>query len=146
MSALTSMIRVHRWVLDEKRQRLSEIQRFADRMQDDLRRLEEHMEAEKEAARTSFEGNVAYATFYSAALERRRKLQRTIENLDGQVEAARDDVRDAFEELKKYEQAHIRIERQDQDRQRRFEQLSLDEVGTNIYRQSRALGRFDGNS
>ena len=137
MSALNNMIRVHRWILDEKRQRLAEIERFAQRMHDDLQRLEEHMEAEQAAAKSSFEGTVAYATFYSAALERRRRLQATLENLDQQVATARDEVQSAFEELKKYELARNRLDQQEAERRRRIEQLTLDEVGTSLYRRNR---------
>ena len=137
MTALSSMIRVHSWILDEKRQRLAEIENFADRMRDDLRRLEAHMAAEQDAARQSHDGNVAYATFYSAALERRRRLLTTIENLNQQVEAARDEVQTAFEELKKYELARNRLDRQEADRRQRLEQIALDEVGANLYRRAR---------
>ena len=143
MSALASMIRVHSWILDEKRQRLAEIQSFAERMHDDLRRLEAHMEAEQAAARESFDGTVAYATFYSAALERRRRLEATIANLDQQVEAARDEVQAAFEELKKYELARDRLDRQETQRRQRLEQLTLDEVGASLYRRSRSAGGSD---
>lgn len=144
MTALGNMIRVHRWILDEKRQRLAEIQRFAERMHEDLRRLEDHMEAEQEAAKTSFEGTVAYATFYSAALERRRRLQATIDNLDGQVEAARDEVQSAFEELKKFELARNRLDKQEAARRQRLEQLTLDEVGATLYRRNRAADGSEG--
>ncbi len=144
MTALTNMIRIHRWILDEKQQRLAEIQRFAERMHEDLRRLEDHMEAEQAAAKTSFEGTVAYATFYSAALERRRRLQATIENLDRQVEAARDEVQAAFEELKKFELARNRLDKQEAERRQRLEQLTLDEVGANLYRRNRTADGSEG--
>ena len=50
MSGLENLVRVHQWILDEKRQRLAGLQQLLDRMTGDLEIMEETLEKEREAA------------------------------------------------------------------------------------------------
>ena len=140
MSGLQNLVRVHQWILDEKRQRLAGLQQLLDRFRDDLDVLEQNLEAEKEAAANSFDGALAFQTFIPAALERRDKLRHSIANLEREVELARDDVGAAFQELKKYETAQELQERHESDQRRRREQITMDEMGVGLYRRGRAAG------
>ena len=47
MSSLHSVIRVHRWQLDEKRRALSDLESLAERLSLELRRLDEDVERER---------------------------------------------------------------------------------------------------
>ena len=140
MSGLGNLVRVHQWILDEKRQRLAGLQQLLDRFRDDLDVLEQNLEAEKEAAARSIDGALAFQTFIPAALERRDKLRNSIENLEREVEMARDDVGAAFQELKKFETAQEIQERHESDQRRRRDQITLDEMGAGIHRRGRAAG------
>lgn len=139
MSALESMVRIHRWMLDEKRQKLTDVERFADKMKQDLVSLDAHLEEERAAAAASPESALTYAAFIRAALERREKLLGTIANLDHEVELAREEVRGAFQELKKFEKAEDQAQTREETDRKRREQLALDELGVGIY-QRRAGG------
>ena len=88
MSGLENLVRVHQWVRDEKRQRLSGLEQLLGRMEDDLEILEEKLAAEREAAGRSLDGALAFQTIIPAALERRDKLRHSIANLER-------DIRDA---------------------------------------------------
>ena len=55
-SGLHTLIRLHKWRLDEKRRALSELQALADKLAQDTARLEREITAEQEIARTSPEG------------------------------------------------------------------------------------------
>ena len=48
--ALGSMIRLHRWMLDEKRRNLADLQVFAEKLREDLSQLDSEMEAQKAAS------------------------------------------------------------------------------------------------
>ena len=129
------MVRVHRWMLDEKRRTLVSLEQFVGKLRGELEVLNQQIAAERDAAsRGSFESQTAYAAFHAASEERRRRLSGTIDNLQREVEAARDEVNETFRELKGYEGAREKaIERQVQDRARR-DQLALDETSIGIYR------------
>ena len=140
MSNLENLVRVHQWILDEKRQRLAGLQQLLDRMAGDLEILEETLEKEREVAGNTLDGALAFQTFIPAALERRDKLRHSIANLEQEVEAARDEVGEAFQDLKKYQSAKDLQLRQEVERQRRRERVSLDERGVGLYRRNRAAG------
>jgi flagellar export protein FliJ len=137
MSALDSMVRVHRWILDEKRRKLVDLERFVMKMREELADLDEQVALERQtASQAPFESRQAYASFHAAAVERRRRLQTTIDNLQREVDAAREEVNEAFGELKGYEGARENaIRRQLAERARR-DQLVLDETSIGIYRRS----------
>lgn len=135
MSALDSMVRVHRWMLDEKRRKLVELERFVGRIRDELDALDQQIAQERETAnRSPYESLAAYAAFHAASKERRSRLATTVENLENEVEAAREEVNEAFRELKGYESARERAVQRQRDEQSRRDQLSLDETAIGIYR------------
>jgi flagellar protein FliJ len=82
MSALNSLVRVHNWALDEKRQKLAELDRLADKLRSDLVLLEQELVQEQSAAARSVEGSIAFPAFIAAALERRKRLRESIANIE----------------------------------------------------------------
>ena len=140
MTAFNSLTRVHTWVLNEKRQRLAGIEELVDKMKADLASLEAELESENRAAGESIEGTVAFPAFVAANLERRRRLRQTIAELDESVEAAREEVRAAFEEMKKYERMRDLEAQQSEEERTRRDQAALEEMSTARYQRDRALG------
>jgi flagellar biosynthesis chaperone FliJ len=134
MSALNSLIRVHGWALDEKRRKLVALENLADKLKKDLRCLKEELEREQDEASRSLEGTVAFPTFIAAALERRKRLRESIAKVERSVEAAREDVTQAFQETKKYELARDNNEQRERHERDRREQSELDELGLNAHR------------
>ena len=140
MSGLENLVRVHQWILDEKRQRLAGLQQLLDRMESDLEILEEKLTAEREAAARTLDGALAFQTIIPAALERRDKLRHSIANLEQEIETARDEVGEAFQDLQRYQTAQGIQQRQEVERRRRRDHLTLDEMGVGLYRRNRAAG------
>lgn len=138
MSALESMIRVHQWMLDERRRGLAELQVFLDKLKADLVALDANLEAERAAAGNSGEAALTYPAFVAAALERRKKLCGTIANLEGQLEALREAVAEAYRELKKYELAQENQVKRASAKRARKERLELDELAVSLYRRNTA--------
>ena len=64
----------------------------------------------------------------------------TIANLEQETEATREEVTEAFGELKKYEVASDNQESLESDKRKRRERINLDELGVSIYRRSRVAG------
>ena len=136
MSALNSLVRVHSWALDEKRQKLAELDRLADKLRDDLVALEQEMSREQTAASGSIEGSIAFPAFVAAALERRKRLRQSIGNIELACEAAREEVNQAFQEMKKFELARDNQTAQDQEESARREQTAMDEMGVDMHRRN----------
>lgn len=133
MNPLTSLIRVHKWALDEKRQKLAGLEELVRKMRVDLAEIDRDLDREKEAATESMAGTMAFPAFMAAAMERRRRLRQTIAELEQAAEEARDEVQAAFQEVKSYELALERHEREEQARLDRDEQIALDEVGATMH-------------
>jgi len=134
MNALNSLVRVHSWALDEKRQKLAELEGLADKLRADLQALEQELEQEQSAASGSAEGSIAFPAFVAAALERRKRLRQSIANIELACTAARDEVNQAFQEMKKFELARDNQIAEEQDEAARREQTAMDEMGVDLHR------------
>jgi len=143
MAALESLVRVHKWVLNEKRQKLAALEELIARMRADVERLEADLEQEREAATENAAGTVAFPAFVAAAMERRKRQRRTIAELESAAEAARDEVHAAFQDLKAYEMARDKHEREEAERLNRQERSTLDELGLDMYRRGGGHGAGD---
>ena len=137
MSALGSLVRVHTWALNEKRQTLAGLEELADKLHGDLEALKAELQREQSAATDSIEGTIAFPAFIAAALERRKRLRVSIANLDLGIEAAREEVREAYQEVKKYELARDNHERRERDRLALRERNALDELGATLHRRKK---------
>ena len=144
MTAMGSLVRVHSWALNEKRQNLAGLEELADKMHQDLEHLEAELNDEQRAADGSMEGTIAFPAFVAAALERRKKLRESIADLGLAIDAARAEVREAFQEVKKYELAQEIHERREREKVARREQRELDELGANMHQRKKASGGDGG--
>ena len=144
MTDLGSRVRVHSGVLDEKCQKLAGLEELAGKMHEDLENLEAELDSEQRAATGSIEGTIAFPAFVAAALERRKKLRESIAGLGLAIDAARAEVREAFQEVKKYELAQEIHERREREKVARREQRELDELGANMHQRKKASGGDGG--
>ncbi len=144
MTALGSLVRVHSWALNEKRQKLTGLEELADKMHQDLAQLEAELNNEQRAAAGSMEGTIAFPAFVAAALERRRKLRESIAALGLAIDTARTEVREAYQEVKKYELAQDNYQRREREKVARRERRELDELGANMHRRKKASGGDGG--
>ena len=135
LNSMRQLVRLHQWELDEKRQRLAELESFKSRMLDDLGRLEGEMESEAAAAQGSSEGAIAYPGFVAAAIARREKLVGSIRNIEDSIAGARDEVTLAYQEVRRYELAVEKQLRRGREKERKRDQSLMDEMGTSGYRQ-----------
>ena len=134
MKPFQSQIRLHKWTVDEAQRRLGELIRLADRLRQDLVDLEAEAIREQAAALQSLEASMTYGAYAERVIERRQKLNRSIVEVDGQVEQAREALKDAFAELKKFELAAEAAEERARKKRDAREQTTLDEVAIGIFR------------
>ena len=137
MTALTHLVRLQRWTLDEKRQKLAQLERLEARLRSDLETLESDLEAEKAKAGGDLEGARALTSYAAAAAERRRTFQQSIAEVEVEMEAARDEIEGVFRELKRYEQGLETHEQREAKKRAQREQAALDELGQNAAQRRR---------
>jgi len=127
---LRNLIRLHDWRVEERQRALADLLRVVAALEAKVRQLEEDLARERQAAAEApGEIGIYYGGFAKAAIARRRVLEGAIAEAEREVEAARDRLREAYRELKKYDVAQAQREvRRAAERDRR-EQLFLDEIG-----------------
>lgn len=139
MRSMKQLVRLHRWKLNEKRQKLAELEDLAAKMRLEVDRLDKKMDAESQAARASAEIAVVYPAYVSAMLDRRKRLDHSIAEVEQSVAQARQDVTDAFHELKRYELALRNREQREQAKIQRREQAQTDAQGAAVHRRQAAV-------
>lgn len=134
MKSRESLIRLHRFQVDEKRRQVADI----EAMIADFRRMEQDLEhqinSEQERTGISDVTHFAYPTFAKAAMDRRNNLLASIEGLESQLAEVKEEFSEAYAELKKYEL----MKEKEVDRRRgevaAIEQRELDDIGAERHR------------
>ena len=133
MKPLPTLIRMHRWRLEEKRRKLTELERLRAELAAQARRLEEGLVREQRVAEKSEEGRYAYGAYAASIISRKETLVVSIGESQRAIALAHDEVSEAFREVKKHEIAARIRERRAQAEAARREQALLDEVGLNMH-------------
>ncbi len=139
MSTLDSLIRLHRWQVDERRRQVAELEALSARLRGELVRLAEERAREQSAAGASFLAQHVYPGYIRRALERQKTLERSLAEAEAQILQARDLLAEAFQELKRYEIAAANRERLRMNAAARRERLETDAIAIENFR--RAGGR-----
>jgi flagellar export protein FliJ len=138
MSSLDSLIRLHRWQLDEQRRRVAELETLAAKLRAELRRLDDDHVAEQRIAGNSLEAAYTYTGYAQAVMERRGKLAASLANTEQETLAARQVLGEAFQEVKRYETAAANRLLSQHRQLQRLEQRDMDELGTQVHRRKTA--------
>jgi hypothetical protein len=103
MRGLSSLIRLNRWRLDEKRRELAALEQLAADLRAQMAQLEVDVKTEQDAAKTTESGAFAYAGFAQGVIERRARLAASLSEVEGRIRIQDDSVKESFRELKRYE-------------------------------------------
>lgn len=131
-----TLIRLHRFQVDEKRRQVGELESMIEEFCRKERDLDAQVQAEQEKAGISDVGHFAYPMFARSVLNRRKNILDSIKEIELQLETAREDLAESYRELKKYEV----IEEGRQRRARKLvaarEQREQDDIGLAMHRSS----------
>ncbi len=116
MKSRDALIRLKRFEVEEKRRKVVEIETMIGDFNHMATDLDRQIAIEQERAGVSDVNHYAYPTFAKAAIARRDNLAVSATNLAAKLAAARDDLEEAREELKKIELLEERDARLDQTR------------------------------
>lgn len=133
---LESLLRLHSWTVDERRRELGvllareeELIRFGQQL--DLQLIREKKVATEDPTSAGY----AYGAFVQYHRLRREQLERTLAALRSEIEQARDQLADAYRQLKVYEEVQKKRAEQERQEEARKEQIVFDEIGETQFRQ-----------
>lgn len=129
MKSRETLIRLRQFDVDEHRQKVADIESMISDFKQMAVDLDRQIEAEQERAGVSDVNHYAYPTFAKAAIQRRENLLASISELEAKLEQAREDLAEAFEELKKVELIHERDVERGRAYAQSVEQSEMDEIG-----------------
>lgn len=132
---LKTLIRLSKWNVDEKQRVLVALQGREDQILAAIHEAEQSLIREQQVASQDAAGvGFAYAAFANAWLARREQLMQMLEQVRQEINRARDELAEAFNQLKTYEITQKERERRAQAEMDKKEQAFLDEIGLNIHR------------
>jgi len=133
---MQTLIRLAGSEVDTARQELQRVLAREDQLNADLVALAQEVEQESALAREQASMAGDFGTYMVRAKKRREILHRNLQDLQPEIEAARDELAEAFANQKKYEIAKENRDAAELSDQTRKENLELDELGLNKHRRN----------
>ena len=136
MADLDPLIRLRKHAVDEKQRAVAQLYREAENLEKQKKVVEDQMAYEKKLAEEM--GRPEAISFYTRYADGARKkitaLQMAIKKMEGRIEAAQEDMRTAFAEMKKVQITQTRREKRQEKAQQKKDDQLLDEVAIDQYR------------
>jgi flagellar export protein FliJ len=134
MRSLDTLVRLHRFRVDEIRRDLAALGKLIDDLAAKDAAIVDQVAHERRVSAGDPELARSYGAFAAHALERRRRLAVSRAEIEARVAERREQLRDAFAELKRHEKLREqRAAREAAERERKAAQL-LDEIALDMHR------------
>ncbi len=134
MKSLSTLIRLHKWKLNEEQRTLADLIGLSDDMRGQLGHIEQDLKTEGALVGESVDVARSYSAFLRSQLDRRRRIEASIAELGREIAVVEERVSSAFRQLKTYEISLERRHRNAALEQGRRDQSSLDEIALNMHR------------
>ena len=134
MKSRDTLLRLKRFQVDEKRWKLSQIETMVAEFERMASELEREIASEESRAGIADRTHFAYPTYARAALQRRDNLMQSADEMRVQLEAARGELEEAFEDLKKFEILDDREQLKERVAETVREQSEMDRIGLRMAR------------
>ena len=134
MKSRDTLLRLKRFQVDEKRRKLSQIETMVVEFERMATELDREIASEEARAGIADRTHFAYPTYARAALQRRDNLIQSADEMRGQLEAARLELEEAFEDLKKFEILDDREQLKERVAEAVREQSEMDRIGLRMAR------------
>jgi len=129
MKSRETLIRLRKFQVDEKRRRAAQIESMIAEFERMTADLDREIKSEQDKVGISDPAHFAYPTYAKAAKQRRENLVRSVDDLKVQLDGAKAELGEAFEELKKVELLNERDQANERAEQNAQEQRELDSIG-----------------
>ena len=134
MKSRDTLLRLKLFQVDEKRRKLSQIETMVAEFERMATELDREIASEEARAGIADRTHFAYPTYARAALQRRDNLIQSADEMRGQLEAARLELEEAFEDLKKFEILDDREQLKERVAEAVREQSEMDRIGLRMAR------------
>lgn len=132
---MKSLIRLHEWNVDEKQRKVGELSRLQAELESQLKGLNEAHVLEQAAASADPTGaGLTFPAYNEIVTQRRDNLKDSIIQMDTVISFARDELSEAYAELKKYETVEKARQLKVEQEEARKEQVMMDEIASNQFR------------
>lgn len=138
MADLHALIRLHKHELDEKRRILGELYNLMAELERQKRDLERAFEAEKENMKGSDDVHFTFAGYAASVAKKREELAKQEDQLQRQIESAKDTMMESFSELKKFEMSQAERDRIEAEERAFKEAQAMDAIGLEGFRRKSA--------
>ena len=133
MKGLKSLIRLHKWELEEERKVLAKLLAERQNLTNRIQSLRDEMATERRNA-NNLHWYFSYPPYADVMNDRIEAWNASLFELDDRVSEAEERVSNAFKEMRKFEIAlenQLELERQEAERR---DQIVLDEIALNAHR------------
>ena len=130
MKSRETLIRLKKFQVDEKRRKVAQIEGMIAEFERTATDLEREIRTEQERAGIHDPTHFAYPTYAKAAIQRRENLQRSADELKVQLDDAKAELGEAFEDMKKVELLDERDQAREREEMAAREQMEMDSIGS----------------
>ena len=139
MKNLTTLIKLHKRKVDDLRRDLGKMENEKSQLQLATEKLKQELQDEIRLAEKQPEMSTFFGGFADRIRKRQEQIQKEIIMLDLQMIALRDDISEAFSELKKFEIALDNAKQRKKEDEARKETVMLDDIAAQQHRRKENL-------
>lgn len=131
---LKTLIRVHQFELDEKRRQLGNLLRFEQSLENRKILLAKRFKEEEEAAKNDQTAALTFGAYVDWHIDENKRVDRALADARQEIALMRDEIREAYQELKTFEITQENREKREAAELERKNNAVLDEIGLTLYR------------
>lgn len=134
MNGMSSLIRINKWKLDEKRRAIGDMENLLAGFVGQLAKLDQDQQTEKKVVVDDPDTRFAYSNYLAMTKKRRENLYESIADAEVRIAEAQEEVAEIFQELKKYEiseETRLRLLKEQQDKRLQEE---MDDISIDLHR------------
>jgi flagellar FliJ protein len=136
MANLNPLIRLRRFLVEDKQKVLSALYREAENLQNKRQALQDQMAHEKELAiqQNSPDASADYSRYAENVRKKITQFNEAIKKIEARIDVAQEEVRAAFADMKKVQIVQRTREEAEQKEEDAKEAAALDEIGLDGFR------------
>lgn len=137
---LKTLIRLHKWTLDEIQRKLGNLLRFEAALMNRKELLKRQYDEEERIAGDNQIAALTFGAYVDWYVKEKERVEQALEDNRREILKVRDELLEAFQELKTFEISQENREQREKEELERKMNRVLDEIGLNLYRRNKAGG------
>tara|TARA_Y100000590_G_scaffold470641_1_gene667302 strand:- start:5384 stop:5800 length:417 start_codon:yes stop_codon:yes gene_type:complete len=138
MKTIASLIRLHKWELEQKRRELVFLQGEENSIIKEKNQLENNLKNEQKFIANDIDLLRLYGNYAQYIIQEREKLESELKLINKKMIESRIKVGEAYQDLKKYEIFLNNLEEKMNKKLQNIENIEADEISIEMFRRSQA--------